>query len=269
MKRALIYPNERRDEGLAVSHRLEAFLKEQGLEVQLYAPGLELSGFSFCAALGGDGTILRAGQLLLGTDTPIVGLNLGHLGYLTEMTEEDAEEKLLRVIRGDYSCEAHMMLDGELHFADGRTASHAAINEFVLRRSNSAGAASFTVSVNGSYMDSFRGDGILLATPCGSTGYNLSAGGPILNPAADNIVLTPLCNHSILERSLVLLGSDLIEIDITPDPFQDFPTFTTDGLYHDTLDGPCRLLIRKSRYHFPLIRLGNQNFFQILREKMQ
>ena len=267
--RALIYPNDRRDEGRRISKELAGWLAQNGCEAVLYETGAELDGYDFCLVLGGDGTILRAGQLLIGHGTPIVGMNLGHLGYLTEMTRDDCHEKLLRVLTGDYSCEPHLMLEANLRFADGREEQYSCINEFVLHRSNYAGAVSFSIYVNGSFMDSFKGDGILFSTPCGSTGYNLSAGGPILDPSAANIVLTPLCNHSILERSLVLPDSDEVEIEFEPDPYQEPPLFVTDGLYHSALNAPCRIEIRKSVHRFSLIRLSGQNFFQILRDKMK
>ena len=278
MKNVLIYANEGRDRGLCHSVRLAELLRAEGLSV--FSPAeKELPGASpldrseaaladLTVVLGGDGTVIRAAHWLEGLEVPLVGVNLGHLGYMTEISENESAEQLKRVLRGEFRVEKRMKLEAVLRWADGCEETLRAVNDFVLRRSDYSGAISFSAEVNGVPLTDFRGDGLIVATPNGSTGYNLSAGGPILNPAAENLILTPLCNHSITARSFVLAGSDRVTLRVAPAEYQDAPLFSCDSFEHRRIEQPCVITLRKSADAFCLIRLGEESFFRVFEEKM-
>lgn len=276
-----VYPNELRDIGLAETGRVIRVLKSRGAEVYLRGgipdekreelgalPAEPGRHYDFAVVLGGDGTVIRAEQELYGTDTPILGIHLGHLGYMTEVAREDAEEALNRALDGRFTVSDRMMLKAELRSESGEKKSFFAINDLVLRRSDYSGAIRFTVMINGEALKDFVADGIILATPNGSTAYNLSSGGPILSPTAENIIVTPLCSHSMLDRSIVLAGTDRVTITFRPVSYQDAPLFSADGYKHERLDKGCRIEIGRADSGFRLMQFTDKNFYSVLREKM-
>lgn len=164
--------------------------------------------------LGGDGTVLQAARLTKMLRVPIIGVNLGTLGYMTEVEVPNLEESLERLIAGDYVQESRMMLGGRATFADGRREEGWALNDIVISRSGPLQIIKFNIYVNGQFLNDYSADGVIVTTPTGSTGYNLSAGGPLVEPGARLIVLTPICPHSLNQRSIVLSPEDVIEIQI-------------------------------------------------------
>lgn len=271
MKNILLHPNEGRDLNLAVSTRISAFLQEKGINTCV-PEGKCLKGAStlsqdhlgdadLCIVFGGDGSMIRAAHLLEGTGVPLVGVNLGSVGYMTEIDAEHAEEAITAILDGRARVENRLMLDGRIVFEDGTEESFTAMNDLVLRRSDYSGAIRFAVEINGKHFDNMRGDGLIIACPNGATGYNLSAGGPLISPTADNLILTPLCNHSLLERSLVLSGSDKVTLVVDRSDYQDAPLFSCDSYRHCRLDRSCRIEVTRSDKVFPLVRIGNENDF--------
>lgn len=277
MKTVFVFPNEKKDAGLVCTRRVIEYLRRrdcricgpEGLEGADPITPAEKGSLDFAVMLGGDGTILRGAHYLLGTDTPILGINLGTLGYMAEVEPESLEEALEKVLRGDFQVERRLVLGGVLTSQKtGERHCVSAINEFVLHRNDMAGVLDVRVFINDTYIETYRTDGIIVATPNGSTAYNFSAGGPVLSPVADNMILTPLCSHSILDRSVVITGEDRVSLEVCAGPDQELPLFSADGIDRIRLDGPCRLDIQKSPWVFPLIRVSPRNFFEVLRMKM-
>ena len=227
MKHYLIYTNKLKDSNLETTKRIQDFLEKNGQAVTVLAEqSAELDQLAFDKAkstmgdvhcmlvLGGDGTVLRAARTIAQADIPILGINLGTLGYLAEVELSGLEEALQRLMAGAYFTEKRLMLEGTVEYADGAKEEEWALNDVVVSRSGSLQIIRYNIYVNGQFLNSYNADGMIVTTPTGSTGYNLSAGGPLVDPGADLILMTPICPHSLNQRSIVLSSKDVIEIEI-------------------------------------------------------
>ena len=214
MRHFLIYTNRQKDKGSAVTERVCRYLAGRGQQVAVrdYRDGREdpkcredldrqeafaLSNADCMIVLGGDGTVLQAAREARQFHIPIIGVNLGTLGYMTEIEPSGLEEALERLIAGDYEQESRMMLEGKAFLEDGRIQEGWALNDIVISRSGPLRTIQFDIYVNGRFLNDYNADGMIVTTPTGSTGYNLSAGGPIVEPKARLITLTPICPHTL------------------------------------------------------------------------
>ena len=219
MKHFLIYTNRHKDKNLAATERIRSYLQQKGQRVTVLirepeyknryekdceeAPDIP-PGVDCMIVLGGDGTVLQAARETKKLLIPIIGVNLGTLGYMTEIEPGNLEEALERLIRGDYEQESRMMLNGKVCFQDKREDEGWALNDIVISRSGSLQIIKFNIYVNGQFLNNYNADGMIVTTPTGSTGYNLSAGGPLVEPRAKLIMLTPICPHTLNQRSIIL-----------------------------------------------------------------
>lgn len=221
-----------------------------------------------CAiVLGGDGSLIRAARNLKGYDIPILGVNLGTLGYLTEVEPADCPRALERLIREEVTVETRMMIEGSVN----GHASNVSMNDIVVTRSGSLRVIHFDIYVNGVMLNSYRADGVIISTPTGTTGYNLSAGGPIVEPTAQMLVITPICSHALNTSSIVLSAEDQIEVVICEGRYgrQEQASVTFDGLVTLPVVTGDRVVIRKSPDTTRLVRLNTESFMKIMREKMK
>ena len=216
-------------------------------------------------SIGGDGTMLRVAGVLRGQDTPILGINAGHLGYLTEVSEkEQIPEALDRLIKHDYLRDVRGMLHGSLRRNGEVIGRGTALNEILITRSKGIMVTKFSVVCDGKFLSSYIADGILFATPTGSTAYNLSAGGPIVAPGSPVIIMTPICAHSTSSRPVVLPASSRIEITIeSPGEMVAF-----DGEHVIELQEGDLVTVRKANELTTLIKLREGSFLETLREKL-
>lgn len=221
--------------------------------------------------LGGDGTVLQAARLTKMLRVPIIGVNLGTLGYMTEVEVPNLEESLERLIAGDYVQESRMMLGGRATFADGRREEGWALNDIVISRSGPLQIIKFNIYVNGQFLNDYSADGVIVTTPTGSTGYNLSAGGPLVEPGARLIVLTPICPHSLNQRSIVLSPEDVIEIQIPArgESGNQNVEASFDGNHVIPLGTGDRLRIVRSEETTEFLKLGQGSFLDVLHRKMK
>lgn len=221
--------------------------------------------------LGGDGTVLQAARLTKMLRVPIIGVNLGTLGYMTEVEVPNLEESLERLIAGDYVQESRMMLGGRVTFADGRREEGWALNDIVISRSGPLQIIKFNIYVNGQFLNDYSADGVIVTTPTGSTGYNLSAGGPLVEPGARLIVLTPICPHSLNQRSIVLSPEDVIEIQIPArgESGNQNVEANFDGSHVIPLGTGDRLRIVRSEETTEFLKLGQGSFLDVLHRKMK
>ena len=221
--------------------------------------------------LGGDGTLIRAARGLAGSGVPLVGINLGHLGYLTVASnDEEIPGVLEKLIADDYVIEERMMLNGRVirnGHESPRDHEWLALNEIVVSRKTSAGPVHFRIYVNGAFLNEYKADGIIISTPTGSTAYNLSAGGPIIDPAARMTVLTPICPHSLYRASIVLRAEDVLEVWI-PEEERGIQSADFDGAATEELLGGDLVRISESQQTTPVVRIGGESFFAQLRSKM-
>lgn len=221
--------------------------------------------------LGGDGTLLQAARDLVGKEIPLIGVNLGKLGYLAEIEKHAIENMLEHLIQDEFQVESRMMLDGKIIRDGTLVTENIALNDIVVNRSGALRIIDFKLYVNGQFLNLYTADGFIISTPTGSTAYNLSAGGPIVSPSAEVMILTPICAHTIMHsRSIVLSAEDQIEIVICSDrnskSEERIVAFDGDSMTHLKTDD--RIVVRKSNLSTKIIKLSTISFLETLRKKM-
>jgi len=224
-----------------------------------------------CAiVLGGDGTIIQAAHDLLGKEIPILGINLGTLGFLAEIEKHNIYDALDSLFTNQCNLESRMMLHGSIHSNNKEMYSGYALNDIVITRSGFSRIISVSIYVNEELVDRYRGDGVIISTPTGSTGYSLSSGGPVVNPAAQVMIITPICPHSLYSRSIVVSSEDKIKVKI------DKSKKTQEEEAIATFDGEMAILLRtedviyigKAKEETKLVKVNHTSFFEILRTKI-
>lgn len=218
--------------------------------------------------LGGDGTLLRGARLVAPYGIPVLGVNFGHLGFLTSVAPEEMDDALGLVFAGEARLDERIILDVRAEAADGtHRASYLALNDAVLHRGGVARMLQLSVHAHNEEVGTYSADGLILATPTGSTAYSLSAGGPIVAPAVDCIIATPICPHTLAVRPLVLPADEKITVEvIAPD---ESLILTVDGQVGTTLAPGDRLVVRRAERPLGLVRLPGQSFFSTLRRKLR
>lgn len=277
MKHVLIYTNRHKDAELLFTERVKAFLEQRGVScaVRLQEPDgaadLPLLEAADCMiVLGGDGTMLQAARDVKTRKIPLIGVNLGTLGYMTEIETGNLEEALDKLLSGDYRTESRMMLNGKLYLKDDRTWEDWALNDIVISRCGPLQILQFNIYVNGQFLNGYSADGVIVTTPTGSTGYNLSAGGPIVEPRARLIMLTPICPHSLNQRSIILSPEDVIEIEICTgrEGLEQVVEVNFDGSHRMPLHTGERVRIVKSDKTIEIIQLNQVSFLEVLHKKL-
>lgn len=247
----------------------ELFVEDR---IQHLAPGVDTfdpADVDLLITLGGDGTLLRGARMVAATHTPVLGINLGHLGFLTSVALADLTLGLDALFRGDYWLDVRSTLEARVTGADGTAGdTFIAINDAVLHKGGFARVIRLAVHVGPDQQEvgTYTADGIILATSTGSTAYSLSAGGPIVVPSMDCIIATPICPHTLVVRPLVL-PMDL-QLTVTPLSGIDEVILTVDGQDGAELRPGDHLAVRRGEPTVPLIRLTGQNFFSTLRRKL-
>lgn len=217
--------------------------------------------------LGGDGTMIATARLIGDQEVPVLGVNYGGLGYLTEFRIEELYSALEMILSGNYRLDKRVMLDVELQRNDTVFTSNRVLNDVVINKSALARIIEIEVSFNHQFVSSFRADGLIVASPTGSTAYNLSAGGPIVFPSMNAVVLTPICPFTLSNRPLVVPDSGEIELTLNTD--NEEVALTLDGQVGCPMHVDDRVMIRKSRTTFNLIQPSNRNYFDVLRDKLR
>lgn len=269
-KQFLIYTNRHKDKGLAVTERIRSYLEKRGQKVLLKTEGADWNEAADCMiVLGGDGTMLRAARETRELNIPMIGVNLGTLGYLTEIEPDHLEEALERLMEGDYERESRMMLHGRAYLKKSG-AEDWALNDIVIARSGPLQIIRFNIYVNGQFLNAYCADGMIVTTPTGSTGYNLSAGGPLVAPQAKLIMLTPICPHTLNQRSIILSPEDVIEIEIprSGDGGEQTLEASFDGGRGIPLCTGERIRIVQSQKVTEFIRLNRVSFLEVLHGKL-
>lgn len=216
--------------------------------------------------LGGDGTLLRAARALAGREIPILGVNLGRLGFLTACGREQLEEALERFVAGDYVSDARMALEATVTNGGEAPVTWHALNDVVVRQGGKARVMRLHLEVNGEEIASYAADGVVIATPTGSTAYSLSAGGPVVDPTLESIVLTPISAHSLSIRPLVLPPTAEVSLRVEDDDRDQLVTI--DGQIGTTFDSRQRLTVRRAGRVVLLVRFPEMTFFDRMRHKL-
>jgi NAD+ kinase len=218
-------------------------------------------------ALGGDGTMIATARLLAERDVPVLGINYGTLGYLAEFRTEEMFTGLEAVFRGDYRVEARVRLAVEVFREETRLMHNRVLNDVVVNKSALARIVHIEAYLNQQLISAFRADGLIISTPTGSTAYNLSAGGPVIYPSMNAVVITPICPFTLSDRPIVVPDDVLIEVCLKTPNEEVF--LTLDGQVGLPLAVGDRILIRKSHTSFKIVQPHNRNYFEVLREKLR
>ena len=217
--------------------------------------------------IGGDGTMLRAARTVYGLETPLLGINQGYLGFLTEVEVEQLNEGLEQLLAGEYEIERRMMLNGRVYRNDVCIADVSALNDLVVTKGALSRIIKMELYQDEQLVERYHGDGLIFSTPTGSTGYSLSAGGPIVHPTIDLCIVAPICPHSLIARPLVFSPEHglMLRLDANNAPAM----LTVDGQNGVELKQGDRIEIGKAQYDTCLIVLEKRNFFAVLREKLR
>lgn len=222
--------------------------------------------------LGGDGTMLRAAREYQGKHIPLLGVNLGTLGYLAEVELDQIEDALDQLIADKYEIESRMMLSGMPVIAGERLAPMIALNDIVINRKGALHVINFNIYVNGQLLSTYSADGMIISTPTGSTAYNLSAGGPIVEPRARLIMMTPVCSHTLVNnRTIILSEEDVIDIEIgqyKPGEKQEVDA-SFDGSHPVNLNEGDKIRIIRSDKVTKILKLSKVSFLDTLQKKMR
>jgi len=268
MNKFYVITNMKKDKNLEITERIRKYIESQGKQCIMGTSDRGLPEGTDCVlVIGGDGTLIRAAREMHSYDIPLLGINMGTLGYLAEAEVHNLEETLEQLIYGTTKVEKRMMLKGVLN---GET-EEIALNDIVVNRLGELRVICFNLYVNGELLNSYQADGMIISTPTGSTAYNLSAGGPIVEPTASMIVITPICPHALNTRSIVLSADDEIVIEITPDREGNVQSvgLSFDGECHKEIHTGDRIVICKAKDTTELLKLSDVSFLETMRRKMK
>lgn len=287
MKKYVIISNCLKDKDSEVANCIEKMLKDRGHEVIFIKKGVDEQlkeheatlkilddvdgSIDMAIVLGGDGTILQAAKDLYRYDIPILGINLGTMGFLTEIEEDGIAYAVEAILNEDYQIQNRIMIRGKVKSGDEKVYDDIALNDIVVGRYGLSRVMSIEVYVNDELINIYQGDGILVSTPTGTTGYNLSAGGPIAKPDADLLMITPICVHSLYNRSVIVSPNDVIRIKVYEGhrPKNTEAMVTFDGRAGYKLRPEDEIIISKSSKVTQFVKLGKKHFFDIVREKIE
>ena len=248
-----------------VASELQAWFEKKGIRASMDA-GVAVHA-DLCVVVGGDGTLLAAARLMGDHQVPILAINYGGMGFLTEVTREEMYDALEGVLGGRTVTNTRMMMDVSVHRNGALVESYKALNDMVIHKGTLARIIELEARVDGQYVSKYRSDGLLLSTPTGSTAYNVSAGGPIVYPTMEAIIMTPIASHTLTNRPLVLPPESRIEITLRSIP--DDVYVTVDGQVGAKLESEDHVTVRKSGRSVRLIAPTGKDFFDVLREKLK
>ena len=284
--KAVLSPNPYRDRGLKTSKAAQRILEEHGIEsviclpfeldensrldipsnVRLASLSEELNDADFLICFGGDGTILHAARDANLRGIPILGVNMGSVGFMAELEHSELHH-LTKLAAGDYAIEKRMMLDVRVYRDDKEIAKDVALNDAVITKGAVARVLDLEITGDGVIMSSFSGDGVIVSTPTGSTAYSMAAGGPIVEPTAENLIVTPISAHSFHARPFVLDRSRTVGVGLARGS-RKIAYLSVDGGRAFKLIAGDRVEIRRSEIKTRLVRLTKRSFYQMIHQKL-
>ena len=279
MKKIGIICKTGRKEPLEILQELLPLLKKKGRETFVdseTAAALGISGYTrdeivsrvdLVLVLGGDGTMLSVSRLVAEKGIPILGINLGSLGFITEVSRDETFSTVNKMLNGDCAIEERLMLSAAVHREGKKLTEYTVLNDVVINKGAVARIIDLETNINGSYVTTFKADGLIISTPTGSTAYSLSAGGPILYPTLESIVVTPICSHTLTNRPIVVPDNSRIEIIIKKMSGDVF--LTLDGQVGFSLMTGDVIEINKAGYKTKLLVPLERDYFRVLRTKLK
>lgn len=277
MNNFLIIANKQKDINLEITEQIKHHITRMSAVCNVYdqynrnVTSIDIPEGTQCIlVIGGDGTILAAARMLVGNTIPLLGINLGTLGFLADVNLADLSKTLDLLLKDQYQVENRIMLTAEVYKQGEKAATYIALNDFNINRCGASRVIGLKVGINGSTIDCYRADGVIVCTPTGSTGYNLSAGGPIINPTCKNFVITPICPHSLTARSIVLAKEDVVTVEVEQirSNIKEEAIISFDGREGLSIVPGDQVKIYKSQEVTPFIKATEVSFVQILKEKL-
>ena len=280
MDRFCIVANRTKDKNFELAEHIKKYLEDRGKtcviaterteEDPLLVVRKHLSVIpddtELCIVLGGDGTMLQAARSIAYMDIPLIGINLGTMGFLTEVEESATDEALDKILNGEYEIEDRMMLRGAV---EGK--KDYSLNDIIVTRYQDVSTIGYNIYINDQFLCSYYADGLIVSTPTGSTGYNMSAGGPIIEPIANMILVTPVCPHTLNSRSLVFSPETRIEVELKSkrDGENQQAIVCFDGSGTLLMNTGDRIEIKKSKKTTKILRLGRASFLEVISKKFE
>ncbi len=268
-----LFPNEMKKHSFDLANQIREFFSERGVSIVAEDEKAQKIGalplskadpkqIKFMISMGGDGTLLRIVHRFSYIDAPILGINLGHLGFMADVPAQEMFPSLIDLLAGEYKIDERLVI--EAASPGGKTLQ--AVNEIVLHRGQNYSLIELSIRLDGVYVNTFVADGIIIATPNGSTAYSLAAGGPIIGPGLDAIVITPICPHTISNRPIVLSADHQIQIEYSSsyDPID----VRADGIDAFELPTNGKVTVRRSNKRFKIVNLKRNEYFSTLRTKL-
>ena len=275
-----ILANPHKPESITTLRALRAALNARGIATVLDEQtaalvgehdGIPAASFAgrvdIAAVIGGDGTMLHSLSRLGHFEKPVAGINVGTLGFLTSCKDDELGQFAIAIAAGRFTTSVRTLLEATVHRRGEAAVSFTALNEATLARGDTGRMVSLTARVNGELLNHYRADGLIVATPTGSTAYSLSAGGPLIAPGAAVFLITPICPHSLSQRALVL--SDTCVVELSSEDRESGPMlFTVDGRDSIHIEAGDQIEVKKSPRSFHLLRLEGRSFYEALRQKL-
>jgi len=279
MKNIAIVVKPHAEEVADITIQICDYLKSAGKNVLLEERTASVLGYSdftthdeiknkadLLIVLGGDGTLISSNRIISGANIPILGVNLGRLGFLTETKVEEALDTVKKVLSGNYKFDNRMKLISDIFYDEEKVFSTEVLNDIVINKGALARIIDIEVHIDNQYVNTYRADGLIISTPTGSTAYTLAAGGPIVYPTLNSIILTPICPHSLTHRPIVIHDDSEIKIRILNDDEKVFITY--DGQIGRKMSLKEEIHIYKSAQPVKLIVSQKRNYFALLKEKL-
>ncbi len=276
-----ITANLHKAEALEIAKKLIGLCEDYNLKVLLTIECASLLGKSdmgysmheiaemsdILVVLGGDGTLLKVAREFFMADIPILGINLGHIGFLAEVEMSDLEPSMERILKGDYEIEERLMLSSQVIRNGEVAASFHSLNDMVVSKGPFSRIIMLEAYVNDQLLETYPGDGVIVASPTGSTAYSLSAGGPIVNPNLNVLIVTPICPHMLHHRSVIISEKEVVHIKVFTQ--QAEVILTVDGQHGFQLKNNDEIIIQKSEHSTRLVKVSDVNFYALLHRKLR
>lgn len=285
MDKFFIIANRQKDKELKTARKVEAYLNSKGKSCILREKTSEQKARSnhytdvekipkdveCIIVIGGDGTLLQAARDVVNRQIPLLGINMGTLGYLAEIDRSSIDGALNHLMLDEYTIEKRMMLNGKVYHKEELIAEDVALNDIVIGRDGPLHVTRFHNYVNGEFLNSYTADGIIIATATGSTGYSLSAGGPIVSPETNILIMTPVAPHTLNTRSVIFPAEDEITVEIGEGSqgCEAKAVVSFDGDTNVPMRTADRVAIRRSVKDTQIIKISNISFLEVLRRKMK
>ena len=264
MKKILLVYNSKKREAVNTLKLLQTWLKDKKVSVSsVTSDSKTLPKADICIALGGDGTIIRVAKKIAPYGVPVMGKNLGSLGFLAETDPQEMREALEKVLKGDYKIEKRLLLEVEV-----KGKKYIAVNDCTVREALASRIVLLKVNVDNVPLTEYLGDGLIISTPTGSTAYSLAAGGPIVNPKLPVFIITPICPHTLSQRPIILSSASKITVEVPAYKSNKNINLSIDGQENIKISSGQSITIKKSKYEMKLITHPDKSYFNILRSKL-